>query len=248
MRLALSSAAAADASPSELVAACVRRGLAGIELIHDPAHERDVYELAAEFAAEARAAGVELVGIHHPSLERDELRATARAAAAVGAPIVAHLSTFDRTLLELAGEAFSEAGAELLLAYGGDPEMANALTRLLKSVPGSDSVALAWELRPGSDDPRFTRYVLSSAGDRLAYVRLFGGGPEAHAQTGAGIGTTMGSLALARYSGPLVLVPSSPTYHYAWSAWLGRTGGWGCGSRQSDDALVSLAASSGASS
>ena len=247
MRLALSSAAAADASPQALVAACVRRGLSGIELVHEPESGRGLAETAVELAAEASAADIALVGIHHPSPARDELRRLARIAAAVDAPIVVPLPAFDHTLLPVAAEAFSDAGARLLLAYGGNPELAGTIARLLDPLPEREAIALAWEIRPGRDDPRFNHYVLSQAGDQLAYVRLFGGGPEAHAQTGAGIGSMMGSLALARYSGPLVIAPSSPSYQYAWSAWLGRAGGWGCGSRQSDDALVSLSTSSGAS-
>lgn len=246
MHLALSSAAAADASPQALVAACVRRGLSGIELVHEPGAGPGLAEQAVVLAAEASAADIALVGIHHPSPARDELRSLARVAAAVDAPVVVPLAAFNHTLLRAAAAAFSEAGARLLLAYGGDPEMAGTTSRLLESVPEREAIALAWEMRPGRDDPRFTRYVLSLAGDQLAYVRLFGGGPEAHAQTGAGIGSVMGTLALARYSGPMVLVPSSPSYHYAWAAWLGRAGGWGCGSRQSDDALVNLSTSAGA--
>lgn len=246
MRLAISSAAAADAPPQELVAACLRRGLSGIELVHDAASGLRIEEKAAVIALAAGDSGVELVGIHHAALPRRRVRAVAESSAKLGVPAIVPLPSFDRTLLGLAAEAFSEAGARLLLACGGDPEMANAVTRLLEPVPGSEAISLAWELRPGIDDPRFTSYVLSTAGDRLAYIRLFGGGPESLAQTGTGIGSTMAHLALARYSGPLVLVPSDRSYHYAWSAWLGRAGGWGCGSKQSDDALVSLATSSGA--
>lgn len=241
MRLALSSAAALGADPGELVAACMRRGLTGIELVHDAGTAAPLDE----FAAEARAAGLDLVGIARPALPREEVVRAAREGADLDAPVIVPVAAFDRSLLGFAAEAFSGAGATLLLSHGGDPELANAILRLLEPVPGADAIGLSWELRPGLDDPRFTNYVLSSSGERLAYIRLFGGGPEAHAQTGTGIGAAMGRLALARYSGPLVLVPSSPLYHYAWSAWLGRAGGWGCGSKQSDDRLVTLTTATG---
>jgi hypothetical protein len=64
----------------------------------------------------------------------------------------------------------------------------------------------------------------------LSYIRLEGGGPESAMQEGRGIGDLMRRLALAGYSGPLILTPSSPRYRVAWSTWLGRRGGWGCGS------------------
>lgn len=75
---------------------------------------------------------------------------------------------------------------------------------------------------------------------RLRYIRFRGGGPEAAQQSGLGVGALMARLALARFAGPLVLAPSTPKYRYIWHAWLGRAGGWGCGSKQADASLVSL--------
>ena len=241
MRLALSSSAAVGATPGELVAACMRRGLSGIEIVHDA----DAAAPACEFAAEVRSTGMDVVGIVRALLPREEVSRAAREGARANAPVIVPVAGFNRALLGFAAEAFSDAGATLLLSHGGDPELGSAIVRLLEPIPGAAAIGLAWELRPGLDDPRFTNYVLDSAGERLAYIRLFGGGPEAHAQTGTGIGAAMGRLALARYSGPLVLVPSSSAYHYAWSAWLGRAGGWGCGSKHSDDRLVTLNTSTG---
>ena len=45
---------------------------------------------------------------------------------------------------------------------------------------------------------------------------------------------------LARYGGPLVLAPGAPNALAAWRLWLGRGGGWGCGSKQSGPPLVTL--------
>ena len=41
----------------------------------------------------------------------------------------------------------------------------------------------------------------------------------------------MRELALAGYGGSLALAPSDQRYRVVWNAWLGRRGGWGCGSK-----------------
>ena len=50
----------------------------------------------------------------------------------------------------------------------------------------------------------------------------------------------LGFVLFVVLGGPLVLRPSSPSYHYIWRAWLGQAGGWGCGSKAADASLVSL--------
>src|SRR5690606_7561036 len=74
-----------------------------------------------------------------------------------------------------------------------------------------------------------------------ACIRLIGGGPEAAMLEGHGIGNLMGRLALAGFDGAVVLAPSADRYRVAWSTWLGRRGGWGCGSKAEDRDLVRLA-------
>jgi hypothetical protein len=82
--------------------------------------------------------------------------------------------------------------------------------------------------------------LLARLGGRLRHIRLLGGGPEAAAQEGKGVGELMGRLAIAGYSGSVILSPSSTRYRLAWQNWLGRRGGWGCGSRQEAASLVCL--------
>jgi hypothetical protein len=74
----------------------------------------------------------------------------------------------------------------------------------------------------------------------LRYIRFIGGGPEAALQEGRGIGTLMGRLALAGYNGAVILAPSATRYRVAWESWLGRRGGWGCGSKSAAAELVHL--------
>lgn len=243
MRLSLSSEAARGATPRELLAACARRGLAALEL-----HLPDLLldggaQAVADATAVGRTArdqGIDICGIYRPRLTEEEIAASATTAAAVGAPIVVPIWGFDRTLLPRATEVFAAKGARLLLAHGTDARVVEAIRWLVEPVAQGDTVGFAWEIHPGSDDAARVPDVIEAAGDSLQYVRLHGGGPEAHSQSGMGIGALMARLTLTRYAGPIVLTPSDPRFHYAWSAWLGRAGGWGCGSKQSDSATVVL--------
>lgn len=237
MRLALSSEAARGATPRELIAACARRGLAGLELhLPDLLLDGGVESIAdaTSLGATARSAGVEICGIYRPRLAADEIVASAAAAAALGAPLVVPVWGFDRALLPRACEVFAEHEARLLLAHGTDARVVDAIRWLADAVPNRDVIGLAWEVRPGADDPARVPDVLEAAGSWLRYVRLHGGGPEAAAQAGMGIGALMARLTLVRYAHPLVLTPSEPRYHVAWNAWLGRSGGWGCGSKHAE--------------
>jgi hypothetical protein len=243
MRLALSAAAGRDASPRELAAGCVRRGLEGIELDAAERGLRDAEPPAAgplEVSAAVRLVGLDVCGLYRRGLHSADVPDAARLAAAVGAPLVVPVAGLDRSLLPLASEAFGEVGAELLLAHGGDPRVVEAIRWLIEPMRHNGAIGLAWEIRPGLDDPARMPDVLEAAGHALRYVRLFGGGPEAGAQAGMGIGGVIARLTLARFSGPLVLTPSHVRYHHAWNAWLGRSGGWGCGSKHSNSSTPGL--------
>lgn len=247
MRLALSSAVAPDAPPRDLLTGCGRRGLSGLELSCGPATLSDAADdrlRAVETNSIARELGLEVTGIYVRSLPVEELRPLARLSAAIEAPAVIPVESLDRALIPAAADAFAEAGGKLLIAHGGDPRSVDALRWLLASIPHNVALGMAWEIRPGVDDAHRMRDVLDATEGRMKYVRLHGGGPEADAQSGMGIGAVMARLALARFAGPIVLTPSNQQYHYAWNAWLGRAGGWGCGSKQSDPSLVTLAPSS----
>lgn len=243
MRLSLSSATAPDAALADLFAACVRRGLTGLELVEGHGHgvSTDVEASRAEAVhAAAREVGIRICALYREGLERAELERTARMVAALGAPLVVAAAGVDRQILPEAFIAFRAAGAHLLLAHGSEPAAVELLRRFLATLPDTETVGLAWEVRPKRDDHELVGGVLRAAGPHLRYVRLHGGGPEAAEQTGMGVGALMARLALARYARPLILTPSDPRYHYIWRSWLGRAGGWGCGSKQSDPSLVTL--------
>ena len=243
MKLSLSSEAARDLSSRELLAGCVRRGLVGLELYESDVANGDDGGLElgpSELSGVARRLGVEVCGLYRRRLPAEAIAETARMSAALSAPTVVPIGGLDRSILPRTVEVFKEAGARLALAHGTDARVVEAIRWLIEPIPHSEVVCLAWEIRPGIDDPHRMPDVLEAAGDALRYVRLYGGGPEAHAQAGLGIGTVMARLTLARYSGPLVLTPSDLRYHQVWNAWLGRGGGWGCGSKQSDSSTVAL--------
>ena len=243
MKLALSSAAGPGASAAELAKACRRRGLSGIEYVQSA--EVEAHNDVAAFRTALLAAGLEFTGVLRPTLDGSHIAAATVESPDTGAPIIVPAASFDWMLLPEVIEVFACTGGRLLLAHPSHPELMTELHRLLQESDASPTVGLAWEFRPATDNTRMVEQVLENCGDQIRYVRMYGGGPEAHAQTGMGVGSVMGRLTLARYDGPVVLVPSEPRYHYVWSAWLGRAGGWGCGSKHADETLVTLAVASG---
>lgn len=231
MRLHLSSAAAPEATLDELIEACRKRGLEGLELVA-PA---SMVEPIAEVGADGRLQGgdVSLCGLYLASAPPSDAGNLARFSSRTGVPVILPVGTLEPTEFEILAGSFSRAGGELLVSIPTEPAAFELFARQASS-PEMEGVGFAWELRPGEDDPILMSQVLTAAGSRLRYLRLHGGGPEAVRQGGAGIGPLMARLAAARFSGPVVLLPSNRRFHYAWRAWLGRVGGWGCGSKQSD--------------
>ncbi|HET7275080.1 MAG TPA: hypothetical protein VFI91_07850 [Longimicrobiaceae bacterium] len=243
MRLSLSSAAAPDASLPELLQACARRGLSGLELVVGHGHGVDEALSTTDqegVAGLIRESGVAICGIRIADLANSDLDATARLAADLDTPIVALCDDLSAALVAQAYETFAAAGAQLVLEHPTRPRVAEVLREMITPFGARNVLALGWSIRPGDDDPALVTSMLASAGPFLRYICLHGGGPESAQQTGQGVGTVMGRLALARYAGPLVLTPSTPKYRVVWNAWLGRAGGWGCGSKQSDNSLVTL--------
>jgi hypothetical protein len=231
MRLSLSSAALPGADLAGLLEACERRGLGGLELVAGEGPLPDHRGVAAAgFPDALAAAGVALTGIHVADPVAAASAAAARLSRALDVPVVAPLSTTIGTPLPVLLEVYGDEGGRLLLCHCTHLELVTGLRGAL-DVLDEPRVGLAWEIVPGEDDPAAVARLVETVGGRLEYVRLRGGGPEAAAQTGLGVGPLVASLARARYAGPLVLLPSTPAYRRAWGAWLGRGGGWGCGSR-----------------
>ena len=253
MRLALSSAAAPTASLQELLDACVRRGLPALELEEGHGHGLDVgmarHEATAEARARAASQGVEIAGFRlaTPLPLLADVTGLAAFARALGAPLLVPLAGGPPAgAAGAAGDEWTdvpETARRLVarLAAAGAPVRA-VLPTIGATAADLPTLPLAWDADPSVTELSApARVVLEDAGDRLVHIRLMGGGPEATEQEGRGVGALMARLALAGYEGTVALAPSSPRYRVIWDAWLGRRGGWGCGSHAEDRSLVSLA-------
>jgi hypothetical protein len=239
MRLGLSSAAAPDADLEELTAACIRRGLAGVELRHGDAHgvgiERNALDRAAALAR-AAAAGIAITG-YRVDEAGDPLR-LARLATSLDTPLLLDGADEDRAVAARLEAALrlQDRGAAAAVVVRGAGAVRQAQVIAAAGVP------VAWDADPGSVPlAPLAERLLGDCAEALRHIRLIGGGPETAVQEGRGVGALMGRLALGGYAGELVLAPSAAGYHIAWQNWLGRRGGWGCGSR-ADAAPLPLAA------
>ena len=235
MRLGLSSAAAPDATLDELIAICGRRGLAALELRESDGHGVSGAPGGvggAEAQERARAAGVEITGFRSSTGGED--LALARMAAAAGAPVLVDGGCCVSSRVDRAG-GLSSVGADIAVVLGGDVS-----NETLERAIGC-GCQLAWNVDVSAGDAGATAVrFLDRLGECLRHVRILGGGPEAAMQEGKGVGELMARLALAGYTGTIILSPSSTMYRVAWRNWLGRRGGWGCGSKQEDPSLVRL--------
>lgn len=226
MRLGLSSAAAPDAGLDELLAACARRGLTALELrdedLHGVAGRKDGVG-GADAARRAAAAGVVISGFRSGSGDAD-LR-LARIAREAGAPVLVGGGETLGARIDRAAAlaAVDSASAVVVDGVGGGED--------IRSI-AEGGFQVAWEARVDEGGlGGAAERILREAADRLCHVRLIGGGPETPLGEGRGVGELMASLALCGYRGTVILSPSSPRYRIAWQTWLGRRGGWGCGSK-----------------
>ena len=240
MRLALSSAAAPDASFDELLAACARRGFAAVEL--EAGHAHGISPSAGLEAASAVAERAARVGIGIAAVRLDDVASvldprTPRLAVALGAPVVVRVEGEIASTVRAAAPLFAEAGATLLLASSGDVDEIGRLRGWVEAA-STGALGLAWDVTPGDPQIRVPAAVLEAAAGHIRHIRLHGGGPETMGQEGLGVGRLMSALALSGYTGTLALAPSDPRFRYAWGAWLGRKGGWGCGSKTGSDTVV----------
>ncbi len=241
MRLGLSSAAAPDADLDALLTACAQRGLGVLELRAGDAHGVDAEVDPADgvIARErAAAAGITIGGYWTASYDGAER--LARTAEALDAPIlVAADEAIDARIAQV--RRIEARGGTALVVVGGPADT------WLDAVI-SAGIHFAWEVDAAHFDVSAdTERVLRAGSDGLKCVRLLGGGPETALQEGRGIGPLMGRLAMRGYAGPLLLAPSSSRYRVAWASWLGRRGGWGCGSKVGDADVVPLSTATGGS-
>lgn len=233
MRLGLSSAAAPDASLDELLDACGRRGLAALELRDGDAHGLEPRDTARaqDAARSAAAAGVALAG--YRTAGDASAAALAGLSVALGAPVLLDGPAGVAGRVERAAEIARLGGSAAVVVGGQSAADDGALV-------AAGGIEVAWDADPAAGPVgEQVGALLAPVGPRLALIRLAGGGPEALGQAGQGIGELMGRLALSGYDGAVVLAPTSSRYRVAWQTWLGRGGGWGCGSKAAALPLVS---------
>lgn len=230
MRLGLSSAAAPDADLGELIAACGARGLGALELRAGDGHGLEA--IGNDAIAERLAnAGVAIVAFRTES--SDNAFQLARLSAELDVAIVTADDCGIEERIERTRRIIEQGGRALVCGRGPASGWHPAVT--------ASGLDFAWEIDAhGADLAADADRVLGGTTAALRYIRFIGGGPESTLHEGRGIGTLMGRLALAGYDGPLILAPSSPRYRVAWATWLGRRGGWGCGSKVADTTLVTL--------
>jgi hypothetical protein len=232
MRLGLSAAAAPEARLDELLEACDRRGLLAVELLPGASG----FSLAApQLSVGAGHHAAAVAGILIEDAADHVL--LAGASRTLGVPIIVGGTAAHDERVSCARRIRLLGGAAHALLSGP----AAAWVHLL----GESGESFAWQLDDTCSDPVADSDRLLAWPGALQYIRLVGGGPEAAMHEGRGIGAVMGRLTLAGYSGPLVLAPGSPRYRIAWSMWLGRRGGFGCGSKAGAPAPLPLTAVSG---
>lgn len=220
MRLGLSSAAAPDAPFEELIAACRRRGLVALELAQGGAHGFGFDDIEASVRLAAEADGVEVSGFRmHSAGAPNEV---ARLTKATGVPAVIAFDDEPAARMRYAQQV-AEAGGHALVMLRHDEPLRYA------EAFASAGLRLSWEVDP-------MRVPIPAAHERgpirlaaLHDIRLIGGGPEIATLEGRGVDALLRDMALAAWSGFVIIAPSSPRFRVIWETWLGRRGGWGCG-------------------
>lgn len=237
MRSGLASEAAPDAPLEALLSGALRHGLTALELRAGDAHgisgevaaRSGLVREAAQLAAASR---ITIAGYRDTG--RDDGGALVQLSRQLGSLILVDAPT---------GLAERLARASRLRAAGGS---AAVIVRGTTAVEDARAVArggldVAWEADPTLGPVGGTAsQLLSECREALTHVRLLGGGPESMMHEGRGLGELMARLALSGFGGAVILAPSSRRFHVAWATWLGRRGGWGCGSKASDATLVAL--------
>jgi hypothetical protein len=215
MQLGISSAAAPDATMGELFDACARRGLTALELAYAVAASAAADQLRALRHEAVRVTGILADG----STYAHQLSAMSRG---IRAPVVVHGDDDLSARITFARSIIAHGGVALVTVTGPARSWLDNIARA--------GVDFAWQVDDTCTDPAGDAEAILSTLGAIPYVRLVGGGPEAALQEGRGVGALMTRLALAGFAGPLILTPSSHRYRIAWAGWLGRRGGWGCGS------------------
>lgn len=218
MRLAISRRAAPRMPLIDICELARTRGLDGVEALG-----RDLDEAASRESLAGRIAG-----IHVEATDLVASAATARQAAALGAPVIADCTDIPPATLADVARLYHREGAELLVTHGTSiDEVGSAVEAIVQA--DSPALALAWEIHTNTDDLSQAAGILLATTGHLKYIRLYGGGPELADEGGVGTGDLVTSIALSGYSGVITQTPSSESRVKDWEKWL--TGGakHGCG-------------------
>lgn len=237
MRTGVSSAVVPGASLSELTAGATRHGLSVLELRAGDGHGVSA-SMAAEAGALARVggtvsgSGIAISAYRDHGLE-DEHGLGALASVLCTSILIDGEGTLAARLTR--AQRLRHGGAAVAVVARGPDAASDA-----REIVGA-GLAVAWDAAPADGQlGERSAEMLGVCGGALRQVRIAGGGPESALHEGRGIGALMARLALAGYAGTVIIAPSTPRYHLLWEQWLGRRRGWGCGSRASDPALVTL--------
>lgn len=232
MRTSLSASADPDCRIVDLLDACRRRGLQGIELVSDAECDLPRALDPADLAELGRLLSrhdCPVAGLYIHDLHEICTLETAQLAARVAAPIVAPAGVVPSGLLRDLDALYASARGRILVSHRSHVEEASTLLGIIKR-DRLEHVGVAWEVRPALDDLRGARSLVESLGGRLEYVRLSGGGgPEQSAVDGRGLGSLVMELARLRYSGPFVLAPSERGKRPLWKKWMESSKPGGCG-------------------
>lgn len=221
--LSLSTEAAPRLSLDELHAACVARGLEGIEVVIAPGDDVE------SVIARARSTRARVVALRVARLDETNAPEVARTSAALGVPVSVPPGGLDVEQLPVLAATFALAGGHLLLGHRTDLDQARALAAAVRDTGMPEALGLAWEIAPAAGGLVDASAVLAATRDRLGIVRLHGGGPEQRDQDGRGVGSLFVELALSGFAGPIVMCPSSPDAVARWTRWLASHGSSGCG-------------------
>jgi sugar phosphate isomerase/epimerase len=250
MHLGISTDAAPGFTLDELVRSCRHRGLQALELVEGHAHGVSPGVSPEQVRAARRL--LDDAGVNHVAFRPAAAGAFAASGAAgtgsaaelaqqLGAELLVSAAEVlvDEAAFLDAARRCATAGGRLTVMHGTDPAQAAQCRELVQRAP-TGAAALGWHVDPAAGVGTDAAAVLQAAGPLLAQIRLLGSGPEAAASEGKGIGALMARLALSGYRGSIILAPSAAEALPIWRIWLGRSSGWGCGSKSADAALVQL--------
>lgn len=220
MRLLLSSDTLPGSSMDELLQACRRRALAGLELSVGVDHGHGLDEAVCPLHHGKRAPSVpdEVSSVEWLRLPHDAssvvIAIWSAAAHRMQAGVLLHDAVPD-----------PPQATKIALIHGSAPdEVHSAVEWALRY-----DAATCWDVTLDALTEGCIESVLDQTFGTLAHIRLPGSGPEADHPASEGVGLLLAQLALRGYAGTVGLIPSGPAHLREWEGWLLQKRGWGCG-------------------